>query len=177
MKVFYACYDFAQRSILLEVRQIFFLMTCLVVKQTNTKQERKCRDFAEYCSSLFYPLSFFFPKKTCTLNSLTSTPFRQTPRIRMDPDSEATPATLCYQRWFNASAELTDYIARLIHNQTAVASIRDYCRREIEGDPVVYIVVVLVFYSLGIVILMINYMKKVRYYRGRHISRFLKLYF
>jgi hypothetical protein len=31
-----------------------------------------------------------------------------------------------------------------------------------EGDPLIYIVTVLIFYSCGIVILMINYMKKVR---------------
>ena len=30
-----------------------------------------------------------------------------------------------------------------------------------EGDPLVYIVTVLIFYSCGIVVLMINYMKKV----------------
>ena len=35
-------------------------------------------------------------------------------------------------------------------------------RREIEGDPIIYIVAVLIFYSSFILILMINYMKKVR---------------
>jgi hypothetical protein len=35
-------------------------------------------------------------------------------------------------------------------------------RRQMEGDPLIYIVTVLIFYSCGIVILMINYMKKVR---------------
>jgi len=34
-------------------------------------------------------------------------------------------------------------------------------RREIEGDPLVYIVAVLLFYSFGIAILMLNYMKRV----------------
>jgi hypothetical protein len=34
-------------------------------------------------------------------------------------------------------------------------------RRQMEGDPLIYIVTVLIFYSCGIVILMINYMKKV----------------
>ncbi len=34
-------------------------------------------------------------------------------------------------------------------------------RREMEGDPLIFIVTVLIFYSCGIAILMINYMKKV----------------
>lgn len=35
-------------------------------------------------------------------------------------------------------------------------------RREMEGDPLIFIVTVLIFYSCGIAILMINYMKKVK---------------
>ena len=34
--------------------------------------------------------------------------------------------------------------------------------RAIEGDPLVYIVAVLLFYSAGMAALLINYMKKVR---------------
>ena len=37
-------------------------------------------------------------------------------------------------------------------------------RRQMEGDPLIYIVTVLFFYSCGIVVLMINYMKKVGVY-------------
>jgi hypothetical protein len=35
-------------------------------------------------------------------------------------------------------------------------------RREVEGDPLIYIVTMLVFFSAGIATLMIIYMKKVR---------------
>ncbi len=51
----------------------------------------------------------------------------------------------------------------LLSNATAEANSRSRVRsREIEGDPLVYIVAVLLFYSCGIAVLMINYMKKAR---------------
>ena len=55
--------------------------------------------------------------------------------------------------------EIEEYISELIKNQTQMNQAR---RREIEGDPIIYIVAVLIFYSSFILILMINYMKKVR---------------
>jgi hypothetical protein len=38
----------------------------------------------------------------------------------------------------------------------------EWNRREVEGDPLIYIVTMLVFFSAGIATLMIIYMKKVR---------------
>jgi hypothetical protein len=54
---------------------------------------------------------------------------------------------------------LDEYIRLMVRNATLMTRAR---RREVEGDPLVYIIAVLVFYSCGIVVLMINYMKKVR---------------
>ena len=50
------------------------------------------------------------------------------------------------------------YIRGLVRNVTTLSRAQ---RREIEGDPLLYIVVVLIIYSCGIAVLMINYMKKV----------------
>ena len=60
---------------------------------------------------------------------------------------------------FTNDTEIEEYISELIKNQTQMNQAR---RREIEGDPIIYIVAVLIFYSSFILILMINYMKKVR---------------
>ncbi len=51
------------------------------------------------------------------------------------------------------------YIKGLVKNATMLTKAQ---KREIEGDPLVYIIAVLLFYSCGIAVLMINYMKKVR---------------
>ena len=58
---------------------------------------------------------------------------------------------------FNATV-FEAYIRGVVRNATTLT--REQQRR-IEGDPLVYIVAVLIFYSCGIVVLMINYMKKV----------------
>ena len=57
---------------------------------------------------------------------------------------------------FNATV-FDQYIRVVVKNLTTLSKEQ---RREIEGDPLVYIIAVLIFYSVGIVILMINYMKK-----------------
>lgn len=54
----------------------------------------------------------------------------------------------------------------ILHNATTMSKEQ---RREIEGDPLVYIIAVLIFYSCGIVVLMINYMKKVRFFLSKEI--------
>ncbi len=61
---------------------------------------------------------------------------------------------------FNATV-FEQYIRGLVNNVTDEKSSRAR-RREVEGDPLVYIVAVLLFYSCGIAVLMINYMKKAR---------------
>ena len=57
------------------------------------------------------------------------------------------------------STVLEDYVRGLVRNATTLSRAK---RREVEGDPLVYIVAVLLFYSCGIAVLMINYMKKAR---------------
>ncbi len=52
------------------------------------------------------------------------------------------------------------YIRSVVRNATRIS--REH-QREMEGDPLVYIVAVLLFYSFGMAVLMINYMKKVQY--------------
>ena len=55
--------------------------------------------------------------------------------------------------------------------RTAIRNLTAHSRAEeraVEGDPLVYIVAVLLFYSAGMAALLINYMKKVteRHVRG-----------
>ncbi|TRY63388.1 hypothetical protein TCAL_03559 [Tigriopus californicus] len=57
---------------------------------------------------------------------------------------------------FNATL-FEQYIRLVVKNVTTLTKAQ---RREIEGDPLFYIIAVLIFYSCGIVVLMINYMKK-----------------
>ncbi|XP_040580092.1 uncharacterized protein [Lepeophtheirus salmonis] len=49
------------------------------------------------------------------------------------------------------------FIQSVVTNTTIISNKK---RREIEGDPMIYIITVLTFYSCGIIILMYNYMKK-----------------
>ena len=56
------------------------------------------------------------------------------------------------------STLLDQFVKEVVKNVTTLSSQQ---RRDMEGDPLLYIVAVLLFYSCGIVILMINYMKKV----------------
>lgn len=72
------------------------------------------------------------------------------------PNLNATSGIKC----FNV-AQLAEYIKDVVdeYNNTSGNSLK-WNRREVEGDPMVYIVTVLIFYSCGIVILMVNYMRK-----------------
>ncbi len=63
---------------------------------------------------------------------------------------------------FNATV-FEQYIRGLVNNVTVDEKSSRARRREVEGDPLVYIVAVLLFYSCGIAVLMINYMKKARH--------------
>ena len=73
--------------------------------------------------------------------------------VSMDEDTVRGALENC----FNATL-LDQYIRGVVRNLTTLSAEE---RREIEGDPLVYIVAVLIFYSCGIVVLMINYMKRV----------------
>ena len=67
--------------------------------------------------------------------------------------------TSCFEN-FNLT-QFGNFLTKLVQNHTLLSEER---RKEIEGDPLVYIIAVLFFYSCGIVVLMINYMKKVTIY-------------
>ncbi len=55
---------------------------------------------------------------------------------------------------------LGEFLRAVVYNASREAARARENRREVEGDPLVYIVAVLLFYSCGIAVLMINYMKK-----------------
>lgn len=73
------------------------------------------------------------------------------------PPTAAVQIGDALENCFNATLFQT-YVRGVVKNATTLSRAQ---QRAIEGDPLVYIVAVLIFYSCGIVILMINYMKKV----------------
>ena len=76
---------------------------------------------------------------------------------QMGVRDETAAARSSLQDCLNATLFET-YIRGVVKNATGLSRAQ---QRAIEGDPLVYIVAVLIFYSCGIVVLMINYMKKV----------------
>ena len=74
-----------------------------------------------------------------------------------DGDVPLGAARSALQDCFNSTLFET-YIRGVVKNVTTLSRAE---QRAIEGDPLVYIIAVLIFYSCGIVVLMINYMKKV----------------
>ena len=58
-------------------------------------------------------------------------------------------------------------ICRLSGGASSGTATLDYDRRKVEGDPIIYIVTMLIVFSAGIASLMIIYMKKVEQFSSK----------